>query len=95
MLSSFSLSWAENEDMADGLSPLTTVAPWAVEAWDPTFKEEVSQPDLARPCLDEDRALSLMESLVELKDVLIWRHLGCYRRQWDRKSGPCWLSAIS
>ena len=79
MLSSFALSWAENENVADGFSPLTTVAPWTVEAWNPALEEEVSQSDLAGPCLDENRALSLVESLVELKDVLVWRHLGCYR----------------
>ena len=66
MLSSFSLPWAENEDMPDRLPALTAVAPWAVEAWNPTFKEEVSQPNLASPCLDEDRALGLVESLMEL-----------------------------
>ena len=71
MLSSFSLPWAENEDMPDGLPALAAVAPWAVEAWNPAFKEEVSQPNLASPRLDEDRALRLVESLIELKDVLV------------------------
>ena len=73
MLSSFSLPWAENEDMSGGLPALTGDAPWAVEARNPAFKEEVSQPDLAGPCLDEDRALRLMEPLMELKDMLVRR----------------------
>ena len=79
MLSSFSFPWAENEDMPDGLSALTAVAPGAVKAWDPTLKKEVSQPNLASPRLDEDRALCLVKSFMELKDVLVWRHLGCCR----------------
>ena len=77
MLSSFSFAWAENEDMPDGLPALTADAPGAVEAWDPTLKKEVSQPNLASPRLDEDGALGLMESLMELEDVLVWRHLSC------------------
>ena len=77
MLSSFSFPWAENEDMPDGLPALTTDAPGAVEAWDPTLKKEVSQPNLASPRLNKDGALRLMESLMELEDVLIWRHLSC------------------
>ena len=77
MLSSFSLSWAENEDMQDRLPALTTVAPRTVEAWNPTLEEEVSQPDLARPCLDEDRTLRLVEPLVKLEDMLVWRLFGC------------------
>ena len=79
MLSSFSFPWAENEDMPDGLPTLTAVTPWAVEAWNPALKKEVSQPNLAGPRLDEDRALCLMKSFMELKDVLVWRHLGCCR----------------
>ena len=71
MLSSFSLPGAENEDMPDRLPALAAVAPWAIEAWNPTFKEEVSQPNLASPCLDEDRALRLVEPLVELKGMLV------------------------
>ena len=79
MLSSFSLPWAENENMSDGLPALTADAPGAVEAWDPTLKKEVSQPNLASPRLDEDGALGLMESLMELEDVLVWRHLSYCR----------------
>ena len=71
MLSSFSFPWAENEDMPDGLPALTADAPGAVEAWDPAFKEEVSQLNLASPRLNEDGALGLMESLMELKDMLV------------------------
>lgn len=77
MLSSFSLPWAENEDMPDDLPALTTVAPWTVEAWNPTLKEEVSQPYLARPCLNEDRALGLVEPLMKLKDTLFRRLFSC------------------
>ena len=77
MLSSFSLPWAENEDMPDSLPALAAVAPWAVEAWNPALEEEVSQPDLASPCLDEDRALSLVEPLMKLEDMLVWRLFGC------------------
>ena len=79
MLSSFSFPWAENEDMPDGLPTLTADAPGAIEARDPTLKKEVSQPNLASPRLDEDGALGLMESLMELEDVLVWRHLSCCR----------------
>ena len=64
--------------MPDRLPALTAVAPWAVEAWNPTFKEEVSQPNLASPCLDEDGALRLMEPLMKLKDTLIRRLFGCF-----------------
>ena len=79
MLSSFSFPWAENEDMPDGLPALTADAPWAVEAWNPALEKEVSQPNLTSPRLDEDGALRLMESLMELEDVLVWRHLSCCR----------------
>ena len=79
MLSSFCFLWAENEDMPDGLPALTADAPGAVEARDPTLKKEVSQPNLASPRLNKDGALGLIESLIELKDVLIWRHLSCCR----------------
>ena len=79
MLSSFSFLWAENEDMPDGLPTPTAVTPWAVEAWNPALRKEVSQPNLAGPRLDEDRALCLVESLMELKDVLVWQYLGYCR----------------
>ena len=46
MLSSFSLPWAENEDMSDGLPALTADAPWAVEAWNPALEKEVSEEPL-------------------------------------------------
>ena len=63
--------------MSDGLPTLTADAPGAIEAWNPAFKEEVSQSDLASPCLDEDRALRFMEPLMELEDMLIWRLFSC------------------
>ena len=77
IITSFSLLWAENEDVPDRLPALTAVVPWAVEAWNPALEEEVSQPYLASPYLDEDRAFGFVEPLIELKDVFVWRHLSC------------------
>ena len=61
---------AAEEDVGDGLSPLSTAAAGASDVRNVSIEEEVVETDLLGPQLHQQRALSLAEPLVELQHLL-------------------------
>ena len=61
---------AAEEDVGDGLSPLSTAAAGASDVGNVSIEEEVVEADFLSPQLHQQRALPLAEPLVELQHLL-------------------------
>lgn len=61
---------AAEDDVGNGLSPLSTAAAGAGYVRNVSIEEKVVESDLLSPQLHQQRALLLAESLVELQHIL-------------------------
>jgi hypothetical protein len=64
---------AAEDDVGNGLSPLSTATAGASDVWNVLTKEKVVESDLLSPQLYQQRALPLAEPLVELQHLLSGR----------------------
>jgi hypothetical protein len=61
---------AAEDDVGNGLSPLSTAAAGAIDARNVSIEEKVVESNLLGPQLHQQRALPLAEPLVELQHLL-------------------------
>jgi hypothetical protein len=64
---------AAEDDVCNGLSPLSTAASGTGYVWNVSIEEKVVESDLLSPQLYQQRALPLAEPLVELQHLLSGR----------------------
>ena len=80
---------AAEEDVGDGLSPLSTAAAGACNGGNVSVEEEVVESNLLSPQLHQQRALPLAEPLMELQHLLGGRWCVPIRRAAFLLFPPC------